>query len=479
VISAISPERRVYANRTLNLRSIRAVGFDMDYTLVHYRVEAWERSAYEHARAKLAQQGWPVADLSFDPSFVILGLVVDLAQGNLVKASRFGYVTRAFHGTQAMPFERQRETYARVLVDLREPRWVFLNTLFSLSEATLFAQCVELLDAGKLEPNLGYADLYAAVRSAIDATHVEGRLKAEIVQNPEHYVELDDELPQMLLDFKNAGKALLLITNSEWAYTREMLRYALDPLLPGDMTWRELFDVSIVAARKPDFFTRRNPLFEVVDEEGLLRPARTLEPGRVYLGGDARLVERALGISADDVLFVGDHLYADVHVSKHLLRWRTCLILRELERELTALSAFGQEEAALAEMMRKKGELEHEYARARLALTRANHGSERELKARMGRLRSELVALDDQIRPLAAKATRLSNDNWGLLMRAGIDKSYFARQVERYADVYTSRVSNFLQHTPFAYLRAPRVSLPHDTGLSAAADDDSAHGAHE
>ena len=47
-------------------------------------------------------------------------------------------------------------------------------------------------------------------------------------------------------------------------------------------------------------------------------------------------------------------------------------------------------------------------------------------------------------------------------MRAGNDKSHLARQVERYADIYTSRVSNFLYETPFAYLRAPRGTLPHD-----------------
>jgi hypothetical protein len=48
-------------------------------------------------------------------------------------------------------------------------------------------------------------------------------------------------------------------------------------------------------------------------------------------------------------------------------------------------------------------------------------------------------------------------------MRAGADKSLFARQVERYADVYTSRVSNFRYETPYAYLRAARGSLPHDS----------------
>ena len=30
------PAQRIFCNRTLNLRSIQAIGFDMDYTLVHY-----------------------------------------------------------------------------------------------------------------------------------------------------------------------------------------------------------------------------------------------------------------------------------------------------------------------------------------------------------------------------------------------------------------------------------------------------------
>jgi hypothetical protein len=48
------------------------------------------------------------------------------------------------------------------------------------------------------------------------------------------------------------------------------------------------------------------------------------------------------------------------------------------------------------------------------------------------------------------------------LLRSGNDKSHLARQIERSADVYTSRVSNFLYATPFAYLRSRRGSMPHD-----------------
>jgi len=54
-----APARRIYCNRTLNLRAIGAVGFDMDYTLVHYRTEAWERRAYEYAQRPLIERGWP------------------------------------------------------------------------------------------------------------------------------------------------------------------------------------------------------------------------------------------------------------------------------------------------------------------------------------------------------------------------------------------------------------------------------------
>ena len=71
-------------------------------------------------------------------------------------------------------------------------------------------------------------------------------------------------------------------------------------------------------------------------------------------------------------------------------------------------------------------------------------------------------ALDAEIGPLAQAASELTNGRWGLLTRAGNDKSHLARQVERYADIYTSRVSNFLYATPFVYLRSPRGSLPHD-----------------
>ena len=51
------------------------------------------------------------------------------------------FVKRAMHGTRMMTPAEVRESYGRELVNLRnESRYVFLNTLFSVSEAVLYMQ---------------------------------------------------------------------------------------------------------------------------------------------------------------------------------------------------------------------------------------------------------------------------------------------------------------------------------------------------
>lgn len=465
------PERRVFCNRTLNMRAISVVGFDMDYTLVHYDVHEWEARAYAHVQRRLLQRGYPVGGLRFDPELFARGLVLDLQFGNIVKANRFGYVTRAAHGTSLLSHEAQRSKYSQVWVDLSESRWVFLNTLFSLSEACIYAQLVELLDAGKLPKELGYKSLYELVSDTMNAAHLEGELKAEIIAAPEKYVVLDADLPRALLDLKQAGKRLFLATNSEWHYTSAMMAYTFDRYLRGSK-WRDLFEVVIVQARKPGFFDGAAVFEEVVDDAGTTRPwSGSLRSGGRYRGGNAQLLQEYLGVQGEDILYVGDHVYADVHVSSQIRRWRTALVLRELEHEVAEEQAFAPDQVTLEGLMRKKGLLEFEQAMLRLALQRLDHGdplppiadaSVPVIQERLRVLRTEVEGLDARIGPLAKRASELGHSIWGPLLRAGNDKSRLARQIERHADVYTSRVANLLYLTPFGYLRAARGSLPHD-----------------
>ncbi len=460
----------IFCNRTLNLNSIGAIGYDMDYTLIHYRMEVWERHAYEYIKNRLVSEGWPAGGLVFDPELVMRGLVVDVENGNVVKANRFGYIKRAFHGSGLMDFDMQQRFYRRVLVDLNESRWYFLNTLFSMAETCLYMQLVDLLDAGRLSGCMGYADLHKRLRRSFDAAHMEGRLKAEVIADPDRFVEPDPDIAPALLDQKRAGKKILLISNSEWSYAFPMLSYAFDRYLPGRMTWRDLFDIAIVGARKPDFFTLPLPVFEIATSDGLLRERHgTLTSGRVYVGGSAELVERSLGLDGDQILYVGDHIFADVNITKSILRWRTALIIRELEDEIAETERFEDRQRELTGMMLTKKELEAEHSMLRLELLRTRQGygpkpgrTEGETEQAIADVRRRLGELDRRLAPLALAAGRLLNPNWGLLMRTGMDKSHFARQVERYADIYTARVSNLLGATPFAFFRSCRGRLPHD-----------------
>ena len=240
----------------------------------------------------------------------------------------------------------------------------------------------------------------------------------------------------------------------------------IDPICPAGTSWRDLFDIVIVAAAKPRFFEEQGPIFRLVDETaGHLEPHfGPLEAGEVYHGGNARMVERALGHDPSQFLYVGDHLFGDVHVTKDVLRWRTTLIARELEAEIQAMAGFADDERALREGMGVKVDLEQQHASLRMARRhRVVAGDDyAELDIEIERLAREISRVDERIAPLARAAALQGNTNWGPLMRAGVDKSLFARQVEKYADVYTSRVSNFAAATPYGYLRAARGSLPHD-----------------
>lgn len=471
-----APQRAIFCSRTLNLRSIQAIGYDMDYTLVDYDHVAWEGRAYSYGMTSLAGLGVPVDDLKFDPNLVIRGLVLDTELGNCVKVDRFGFVKRAMHGTRMMSPAEVRSAYGRELVNLRdESRWVFLNTLFSVSEAVMYAQLVDKLDAGEISYQTcpqSYEALYKLVSRALFLAHIEGKLKAEIVGNPGKFIRPDPDLPQTLIDQKASGKKLMLITNSDYQYTNSVMSVSFDPFLPDGMKWRDLFDFVIVNSRKPDFFKTNQSLYEIVTDDGLMRPVRSLEIGGLYCGGSAQMVQQALDVSGDEILYIGDHIYTDAALAKLEFKWRTCLIIRELEDEVEAFASGRKHRQYLKMVLDKKERIGDAFnsirlARQRLlaksALTPEMRQQVKDMNTILAEFLTIMERLDKEIGPAIAEDGADFNKRWGYLSRAGVnDRSQLLKQIEKYADIYTSRVSNLLRYTPFVYFRSPGQSMAHD-----------------
>ena len=526
-----TPPRGVFCTRSLDLKDIKCIGYDMDYTLIDYKMEVWEERAYHYSKEELRAKGFPVSGLRFNPELVCRGLIIDKEKGNLLKVDRFGYVRRAMHGTRMLSRTETFEEYARnqVDVDLRSDRWSFLNTLFSVSEGCLYAQLVDRLDSGQLlaeceEPFdasrcSNYAQLFRAVSRALFRAHVQSTLKSEVIGEIERFVNFDEGMVQALLDQRRAGKQLALITNSDWVYTRTLMEVAYERFLPEGMQWFQLFDLIICSACKPDFFSEaRRPSYQVATPDGMLREVIRFERGGWYAGGNARMLEKVLGCRGEQVLYVGDHIFTDVNMAKRGLSWRTCMILQELEREVTGLAAGRVQTAQLrglmarrdgyaalsnylrAELLRRgadhllseqgsgrsefladflatpekgtgdsESEAEAEAAAAARVAAAAEGGgagdTEWELRAAASveRLREAIRACNQRILPMVEAEGAHVNQYWGYTSRAGwADKSHLMRQIEKYADIYTSRVSNLLPYSPYMRFTTSPQSLSHE-----------------
>ena len=70
----------VFCNRELKLSGIRAIGFDMDYTLAQYKQPAFDRLAFDGAKEKLVGKlGYPneALDFMYDHTKWTRGLIID------------------------------------------------------------------------------------------------------------------------------------------------------------------------------------------------------------------------------------------------------------------------------------------------------------------------------------------------------------------------------------------------------------------
>lgn len=455
-------KNRIFASRTLNLNATRVVGFDMDYTLVLYHVHKLEDLAFRFAARFLVEKGsYPEAirDLTFDPDMMIRGLLVDRKLGNLIKINRYGYVKAALHGNHFLDRDELRTAYSGQLASPAEPRYEVINTMFSLAQCSLFCQLVDHPQV-KHTPDTIYED----VSVAIDAMHKLGSLKDEIMRNPETYVRLDCQYADTLRMLKAFGKKLVLITNSEWEFTREMMSYSYDRFLPDNSDWRELFDLVIVEANKPRFFTHEQKFYEVMPDTGYLKNApEGIQRGRVYQGGSPEPLEQLFGIRSSQFLYVGDHIFSDIYQSKKTSNWRTMLVITELDKELEAANAGGPQLEQIRALMQEKEALELDLCQYRKWLRFPDSSclekpdlSPEELAKEEEAIRKEIKALDERISPLITEYDSRFNPLWGELMWAGNDKSFFSMSIERHACLYTSRAANLLHYSPCHYFR-PRI----------------------
>ena len=457
-------QRSIFTNRTLRFDYIQAVGFDFDHTLAVYNTKALDDLAERLVARRLVEEE-KIPEEWFedvpDPSFARKGLILDLDEGVILKTDRYGHVLRAFHGPKKLTVSAKRKLYGDRDVIPHMPgeqRFIQVDHAFSKPEILLWTGLVGHTEPGERRK------LWDRIRHHTDTIHRDGSLKQVITANPADFIVADPRTETMLTHLRENGKKVFLLTNSEWEYTASMMNTVLGRGEDAGDSWLELFDLVVVEAKKPNYFSVTNK--------------STSKPGpkpTVLIGGNLTEMEQAIGVSGPEILYVGDHIYSDLISSKKNVYWRTMLVVPELQEELSIQETLPGIVRQLKEVDERRISTEREVMHWKAiegslkSITPEDQGDRRDLK----RLRSECAiarkqatdTLKDFIRQRESLRSRLStatNMQWGSLFRAGSELTYYGRQLEDYACTYTSSATNLLFYPSNHYFRSPMDYLPHE-----------------
>jgi 5'-nucleotidase len=482
----VSRRHRVFCNRNLRMDTIEMIGFDMDYTLALYHQDKLEKLSIQLTLHKMAENlGYPaeLSALPYDPMWAIRGLMVDKRRGNVFKMDRHSHVGRCYHGFRKLEREERRDLYRAERLHFASDAYAWIDTLFGLPEAVMYLSLVDHFDRTR-GPADDYTKLFEDVRSSIDRAHADETLKTVIKGDLPGYIQKDGNLAETLHKLRSSGKKLFLLTNSLFDYTDAVMRYLLDGERRAYPSWRNYFDVVIVGGAKPAFFNERRPFVQIDAATCQPMPGEVerLSQGRVYQGGNVVEFEAMTGIRGEHVLYIGDHIYGDILRLRKQHMWRTAMVLQELDREISVSDRNEGHIGDLDLLDRRRRNLESEIDYQALRLKRIKaffddsaasgnlspasrsrlEDAKRQTKRALDSLRDRAALMTEEVDSLEETLERAYNPYWGSILREGNENSRFGEQVSDYADLYTSKVSNFLSYSPLRYFRAPRRTMPHE-----------------
>ncbi|KAL7093209.1 hypothetical protein ACP275_11G029100 [Erythranthe tilingii] len=457
-IPKIDP-KGIYINKNLRLDNIQVYGFDYDYTLAHYSANL-QSLIYDLAKEYLVNEiRYPECcmDFKYDSSFPIRGLYYDKSKGCLMKLDFFGSIEPdgCYFGRRKLSRSEINDLYGTRHIGRDQARGlVGLMDFFCFSEACLIADIVQHFVDAKLEFDASY--VYEDVNRAIQHVHQSGLVHRGILSDPKKYLLKNGQLLRFLRMLRENGKKLFLLTNSPYYFVDGGMHFMLEDSLGQQDSWRELFDVVIAKANKPDFYTSEHP-FRCYDEEKdtlAFSKVDAFLPNNIYYHGCLKTFLEITKWNGPEVIYFGDHLFSDLR-GPSKAGWRTAAIIHELENEIQIQNedSYRFEQAKFHIIQELLGKLHSVVANT--------EGSEK--------YTSLLRELNEERQKARSTMKDMFNSSFGatFLTDTG-QESAFAYHIHQYADVYTSKPDNFLFYPPEAWLHVPYdiKIMPHHVKVS-------------
>lgn len=420
-----------------------AFGFDYDYTIADWN-ENIHSLIYDLTIKTLIQMGYPedLSSFKYDPQFPIRGLFFDTKRGNLMKLDYLytlypGYI---YFGRRPLTKSQIVEQYggphvSKTYLDHLRP----LIDKFSMAEACVISDIIEY--CSDKNSNVDPSFLYTDVSKAVYYVHASGLLHKEILKDLPKYLDKTDDLVEFFGRLKDYKKKTFLLTNSSIPFIDTGMKYLFGK------SWNEMFDIVIGEADKPDFFlSERRPFRHyTLDGRASWEKVHDLEKGKFYIKGNFYDFHKLTKFKGHRTVFFGDNIYSDVKEPSRISGWRTVAILQELEDEMQRQSLEPYREALST--IFKLEQLAHKCELSNIDKNE-NFKVLREINSEISKLR---------------KFTKsIFNSQFGSVFRTHTSPTTFAFSLQRYSDLYTSKISNFNNY-PMEYIfQAQRQYLPHE-----------------
>lgn len=466
----ISLQNRIYVNRNIKMENVKAIGFDLDYTLCVYKKYNFENLAYRETIKKLVKEkGYPktLLDLVYSPNRFIRGLLIDTKKGNVLKLTKFNYVARAINGESFLSYEERKALYKNAKIIMPSKSLHAVDTLFSIPEVYLFSQLVEMKKRKLLDNTFTYGKIFRDIRECLDKSHQDASIKNKVINNRVKYIAKDLRLRKTLKYFKTSGRKIFLITNSNWEYTDAVMSFIL-----GEKTecWVKYFDIINVDAKKPVYFTKKNS-FKSKDR---------INNSIILVEGNYHNFENILGVKGENVLYIGDNIYGDMLLAKRWTSWRSAMIIEELTREVEIKEKLRNVILRAKKLDEERAKIDYEVLTLYLQIERLkikkklkkqkgdfakmneDAGMLHVMKGKITKLEMKLKKTIDDLEESRKKIEDSFNKDWGELFREKEELSWFGDQMRNFVCLYTGKVTNFYNYPLNKYFKTPTDFLPHE-----------------
>lgn len=360
------PKRRLsstaFLGKMFNLKNYDCIGFDLDNTILRYKVANMVQMEYNVlVEFLINERGYSgrhlTRPLTEQEDILQKGLILDFNRGNLLRIRRDGIVLKASHGTTFLSEDEIREVYGEgrtwdigqefagnVLEAWNGPLSEKLRNLldyFDMPVSAIFSRIVDTLDEDNggrpLDKYNIWPDILAGLMHIYSREHFD--LKSNYFKaikcNPERFIYKTSPLVLDWLRDLRKEKTTFLLTGSHMDFADFTSTFAM-----GGKSWTDLFDLIVCFARKPGFFTENRPFYQLngYDEtHPVNNPADLSLKQKFYCQGNTKdlnlMLEQKCGKANPKILYLGDNMIQDVYTPNSISNWDTLAIVEELLAE--------------------------------------------------------------------------------------------------------------------------------------------------